>query len=169
MGQELIPADEVMEEVAVGTALPWATTKVFSSLVRRFRFSFGKRIWKEVAESPPISEEEYARVRPGDPIALGTYGFQGALEKGFREQAKCLGARTLGTYEAVWKDIRNLGDEAIVWWEKGYLMDAEFIVFYLTGMEKNFPTSITYMELLAVQKDPLLRSKTIFLLHPFYR
>jgi len=126
----------------------------------------------------PVSlpDDPYFATRPGDPIALGSYG-GGSLERGFHLNAISLGYKTLGTapIEAVRLRIfapvptllRQLGAKAIVDWEVSqFLKPAPNIMFYLTGKEWLYPSSITTMELRAVLLDPALKAKTIFRVNP---
>jgi hypothetical protein len=115
-----------------------------------------------------ISEKEYflIHLRPGSPVAMGQYGPYnpniGPVTEmvGIRPRALEVGARTLGTTEAVPQYVRDLGPDAIVWWEKKYLYEAEHIWFWRTGYESKTATPITMMELEEIYNNPLLRNKT---------
>jgi RHS repeat-associated protein len=115
----------------------------------------------------PITELEYIMIheRPGSTVAMGQYGpyADSGLTLGehyWMRQALDRGARTLGTTDAVPKWIRSVGPEAIVWWEKSYLMEAEHIYFFRTGFESPTATPITWMELEMIAADPALAAKT---------
>lgn len=98
--------------------------------------------YSKLSRSISISDAEYFNIhnRPGSSVAMGQYGPYiegvGITEKyGFRSQALALEARTLGTYEAIPGYIRELGGEAIVWWEMKYLYEAEHIYFFRTDLK----------------------------------
>jgi RHS repeat-associated protein len=118
----------------------------------------------------PITELEYINItnRPGSAVALGQYGPYGDHgltigEHYWMDQALNRGARTLGTYDATPKWIRNVGapgdHSVLLWWEKGYLMDAEHIWFFRTGFESPTATPITWLEIEMIAADPALAAK----------
>jgi RHS repeat-associated protein len=121
-------------------------------------------------ERLPLTELEYRSVVPGNKIAMGTYGSLNPgpyWHAGLEEEARNLGYRTLGTYEAVPLSVRRRGKEAIVQHEiERFLNPAERIGFWLTGEEHLHTDSITYMELMRHLDDPVLFNKTDWFVNP---
>ena len=126
-----------------------------------------------LAKLPPmptaITELEYINIanRPGSSVALGQFGpyTPEGIPTGeyyWMRQALDRGARSLGNTDAVPKWIRNIGapgdHSVLLWWEKGYLMDAEHIYFFRTGFESPTATPITWLEL-EIVADPALAPK----------
>ncbi len=115
-----------------------------------------------------IDDLEYGNIHnhPGSPVAFGTYGPHNLVEASFQPAARSIGARTLGTMEAVPKSVRSMGRQAIVDHEMQYLHDARAINFFRTGLESATNTPITWMELTAIRADPTLMAKTRWLRLP---
>ena len=145
------------------------------SAMRRSAMGGGALHASEVS-TLPLSVDEFLATRPGDSIALGTYGFSNEVVIG--EEARQLGYRTLGTGAQdaarlgvempVPNSVRALGDKAIVEHEfNEYLKPADRIMFWLTGREHEFPASITSMELQRVMEDPSTFHKLQFRMNPF--
>jgi hypothetical protein len=76
-------------------------------------------------------------------------------------------AARLGITCPVPNSVRAMGDEAIVNHEvNNFLKPADRIGFWVTGLEHEWPTSITSMELQRVMDDPVILKKTQFYINP---